>query len=184
MADPTQPPSESPDERTKEFVRLLAACDRRLYAYVMSLVVNLEDADEIVQNTKLKLWEQFDRFKRGTDFAAWACTVGHYEVLSFRHARAGQREQFGEAFVEAVAAEVAEVAHTQDSRRRALSTCLAKLDEATRAFVLRSYTAGVQIKDVAAEIGRSVAATYQLLWRTRKQLHDCIEQELRKEDQP
>jgi len=184
MTDRTQPPHETSDERTKQFVKLLAACDRRLYAYVMSLVVNLEDADEIVQNTKLKLWEQFDRFERGTDFAAWACTVGYYEVLSFRNARAGEREQFGEAFVQAVAAQAAEVADTQDARRRALSVCLEKLDAATRAFVLRSYTAGVQIKDVAAEIGRSVTATYQYLWRTRKRLHDCVEQELRKEDQP
>ena len=172
------------NQDSPEFVQLLMKNQRRIYAFIRSQVRSPADADDVMQETSTILWTKFEKFEQGTDFAAWACTVGYYEVLSFRHRQSDQREQFGEAFVEAVAAEAAKVSCTQDARRRALSICLAKLDEATRAFVLRSYTAGVQIKDVAKEIGRSVTATYQFLWRTRKRLHDCVEQELRKEDSP
>ena len=121
----------------------------------------------------------------GTDFAAWACTVGYYEVLSYRQRRKSRHEEcFGQEFFDAVAEQVAEMSDVQSRRQTALNRCLGKLDKASREFVLRCYTAGVHVKQVAPEIGRSVAGTYQKLWRVRKNLHKCIESELRKEDLP
>ena len=159
MADSPAAQNGPQDERTRQFVRLLSQCDRRLYAYVLSLVVDLEAADEIVQETKIKLWEQFDKFRPGTDFPAWACTVAHYEVRSYRHRSQSWRERFSQGFVDAVAAEMTDAAPLQDPRRAALGQCLGALDDRTRAFVLRCYEAGVRIQDVAQEVRRTVAAT-------------------------
>ena len=172
------------DERTKQFVRLLSQCDRVLYAYVLSLVVDLEAADEIVQETKIKLWEQFDKFEPGTNFTAWATTVAHYEVQTYRHRSQTWRERFSQNFVEAVAAEMQDMAAQQDPRRAALGQCLSGLDEKSRVFVLRCYEAGVRIQDVAEEIGRTAAATYQRLWRIRRSLHECVERKIRAEKRP
>lgn len=179
MSDSTVSQESSPQEssRTTQFLRLLSECDQQLSAYILALVLSIEDADEIVQNTKLKLWEQFERYEPGTDFAAWARTVGYYEVLSFRQKRRSAREM-NTAFLDAVAEQAALTPPNQSRRRIALDACLSKLDTGCREFVLRCYTTGTQIAEVASEMGRPATAVYQKLWRLRKQLHQCVDREL------
>ena len=60
------------ETRVKEFVRLLGAHEQGLSGYIISLVPNWADADEIAQETKLRLWEQFEQFDRTKDFGTWA----------------------------------------------------------------------------------------------------------------
>ena len=57
-------------ERVDAFVRLLGQNQRRLFLYVMSMVPNWNDAEEIIQETNLVLWREFARFQPGTNFAA------------------------------------------------------------------------------------------------------------------
>ena len=70
-----------PSLDSNEFVSLLTASQRRLYAFICTLVIDRTDADEVLQETNLALWEQAERFEAGTDFVAWACRVAHYKVL-------------------------------------------------------------------------------------------------------
>ena len=86
----------SADARTREFVELLSQCERRLYSYILSLVPNFNDADEIAQQTRLRLWERLDRYEPGRDFGAWACTIAHYEYLTWRGKQSRDRLQFSQ----------------------------------------------------------------------------------------
>ena len=65
-------------------MRLLAEHERQLAGYVHTLVPLWQDAEDVLQNTKLRLWEQFDSFQLGTDFAAWAITIAGYMVRTHR----------------------------------------------------------------------------------------------------
>lgn len=56
------------NQRTSEFLDLLGQHERRLQSFVVALVPHLADADEIVQQTRLRLWEQFDQYDRARDF--------------------------------------------------------------------------------------------------------------------
>jgi DNA-directed RNA polymerase specialized sigma24 family protein len=73
-----------PSLDSNEFVALLTASQRRLYAFICTLVIDRTDADEVLQETNLALWEQAERFEAGTDFVAWACRVAYYKVLKLR----------------------------------------------------------------------------------------------------
>ena len=57
--------------RTREFVRLLSVHEQELSGYVISLVPNWADADEVIQETKLRLWVQFDQYDAAKDFGVW-----------------------------------------------------------------------------------------------------------------
>ncbi len=70
--------------RTAEFVQLLKQHDRRVSAYVYSLVLDWNDAEDIVQETSVRLWEQFDEYRVDEDFGAWACTIARYMVMAYR----------------------------------------------------------------------------------------------------
>src|SRR3974390_1738112 len=90
-------------EQVDAFVRLLGQNQRRVFLYVMSLVPNWNDAEEIIQEPNLVLWRGFARFQQGTNFAAWACKIALHQVLSWRKRVRRDRLEFSPAFLEAVA---------------------------------------------------------------------------------
>ena len=65
MSDEQSPAS----DRLGEFVRLLTEHDRGVLLFILSLVPNWTDAEEIQQETNVKLWQGFGKFQLGSDFA-------------------------------------------------------------------------------------------------------------------
>jgi RNA polymerase sigma-70 factor (ECF subfamily) len=169
------------EQRVEEFMRLFSGCERKLYDFVLVLVGNLSDADEVIQEAVLRLWRNFDKFESGTDFGAWARTVVYHQVIDFYRDTRNSSRQLSPAFFEAVAAKVAEQSDELEARKRALEVCLQKLSASDRDVVMRCYDVATPVKNVAESIGRTSAATYQLLWRIRTKLYRCIERQLRSE---
>jgi RNA polymerase sigma-70 factor (ECF subfamily) len=161
-------------ERSEAIVQLLTDYQQRLYVYILSLVGNPTDADEILQNTNLTIWRKAHEFQFGTSFSAWACRMAYYEVLAFRKQRGRSRLSFDQELLETLATEAAERAETFDARRRALAKCLQKLSQRDRDLVVGRYKSGGSVAALAAEIGRTVQAVYQALHRVRSALLLCV----------
>src|SRR6516165_3336353 len=81
-------------KRVEEFVRLLGQNQRWLLIYVTSLVPVWSDTEEVIQETNLVLWREFDRFESGTNFTAWAFRVALNQVLAWRKRRRRDRLEF------------------------------------------------------------------------------------------
>ncbi len=79
-----------------EFTSQLVAVQRRLYAYILTILPNLADADDVLQDTNSVLLRKRKEYAAGTEFGAWACRVAYFEVLALRKKR--QRER-GRLFV-------------------------------------------------------------------------------------
>src|SRR5580700_5633498 len=92
--------------RTAEFVRLLQQHDHRISALVFALVPDWADAEDLIQETSVRVWEQYGEYKPGTDFGAWACTIARYMVLAYRKRQKRSRLQFSSNVLEVVAREV------------------------------------------------------------------------------
>lgn len=163
------------------FVRLLTQNERKVYGYILSLVPNWADADEILQETNVRLWQQFEKYEPGTDFAAWAMTVAYYQVLTYRKRASRQKVHFSQEFVEAVANEMSAARKQTDVRESALVDCVQQLNEQGRKLIELCYQRGIAIRDAAGQLGRSVDATYKSLSRVRQSLHRCVEQRLARE---
>jgi RNA polymerase sigma-70 factor (ECF subfamily) len=168
------------DESRQQFVRLLTQHERLVYAYILRLVPNWNDADEILQETNVRLWEEFDRFEPGTNFGAWAVRVAHYQVLTWRKKRDRSRLVFDDEAIEHLAVAPTE-GSAEDHRRAALAACLQLLPEKSRDLLTRCYGTDTTIRDVAAGLRRSTEAVYKSLQRVRLTLHDCIERRLAEE---
>ena len=80
--------SDSQLGRREEFSALLARVDRALFAFVFALAPNRNEAEELLQETRVVLWEKFDDVAPGTNFLAWAYSVARLEVLKYRERRA------------------------------------------------------------------------------------------------
>jgi RNA polymerase sigma-70 factor (ECF subfamily) len=160
------------------FRHLLVQHARDIRAYILSLHPDWTEAEDILQNTFVRLCRDLDQSLHCTDFRAWACTIAHYEVLTFRRRAQRSRLQFTQEFVEA-AHECAEAHRDEmDLRADALAECVQRLSPERKRLIDLVYRGGYSVEQVAEQQDSTVAATYKALARTRKMLHDCIERKL------
>jgi RNA polymerase sigma-70 factor, ECF subfamily len=174
--------SQQHDFDNREFVRLLAEHERQLSGYVHTLVPQWQDAEDVLQNCKLRLWEQFATFRRDADFGAWAIAIANYMVLTHRKKHQRQRVVFCDKTLEKLAQYLpAGSSPEQNDRAAALAECVAALNDISRRM-LRLFCSGHQkIKDIAHEMGQTPAAAYTSMFRIRRNLFDCVEQRLQKD---
>jgi RNA polymerase sigma-70 factor, ECF subfamily len=179
----TAAPAQRPDSdaRTREFVRLLGQHEQELSGYIVSLVPNWTDADEIAQETKLRLWEQFERYDPAKDFGAWARTIAYFMVLAYRKRSQRASTRFSQQFVDLVSHEAASLSSEANPLRQALSDCMAKLTQAARELLWACYAGQETIKDVAIRLGRSVRGTQHSVAKIRTELQRCIETAVQQE---
>jgi RNA polymerase sigma-70 factor (ECF subfamily) len=165
--------TQTPD-KSELFVGLLAQHERRLATYIMTLVPHWSDAEDILQEVKLVMWREFDRFTIGTNFGAWACAIAFHRVMAHRKKRGRDKLKFSDEFVEAVAAEVDGSAERLEERHKLLAGCIAKLQAPHRRIIQMRYQDGMDIESIAAAAGRTIGALYRVLSRLRRTLHECV----------
>jgi len=182
---PTIPLMTTP-ERTELFVQLLTQYQLRVQLFILSLVPNRDDAEEILQETNLVLWRKFDEFQPGGDFRAWAFRVAYNKVKAHYERTGRDRLRFGEKALERLADLAASEQSDGDPTEllELLRQCKEQLSEADLDLITRRYEPGATAASVARQVGRSIAAVYKAVVRIRRTLHDCIERALRRRNHP
>lgn len=155
---------------TEIFLRLLSEHERALTIYVHMLVPQAADAQDVLQEMRLAMWRDFERFELGSNFLAWGRKVAYHRVLAHRKKKAveGRRYVVSEALLEMVAA--AEAPASDDR----LVGCMARLSEEHRRLLRLRYWRELSIEQVAAEVGGTIDGAYRALSRVRVQLRRCM----------
>jgi RNA polymerase sigma-70 factor (ECF subfamily) len=169
--------------RSKLFLRLFLQNERRLYAYILTLLPNRADADDVLQEASLVLWDKFDERHPPDDFAAWGCRIAYFKVLDFCKKSQRSRVHFSQAMMERIAeTAVGQSATLQlDERREALVGCIEKLNPGDRTLLTHRFAEGATTQSTAAQVGRSVDAVYKALAKIRQALFDCVTRTLAQE---
>src|SRR5207247_7083812 len=115
--------------------------ERRVYAYILTLLPHRADADDALQEASLAMWDKFDTRNPPADFLAWARRVAYYKVLDVYKRASRGRVRFSQAMLERVAETAAEQADTLqlDDRREALAGCVEKLPPRDRDLLARRF---------------------------------------------
>ena len=160
----------------RAFLERFLKAERRIFAYIFTLLPNRTDAEDILQEVSKLMWEKFDEDDPPRDFANWGCRIAYYRVQEYRRSRRRQRVIFSDEIVARLAMTLAERASTLqiDERREALNCCLGKLGPGDRVLLAERLKEGATVQTAAEGAGRSVDAVYKALARIRKALHDCV----------
>jgi RNA polymerase sigma-70 factor (ECF subfamily) len=163
-------------DKARLFLRLFLQNQRRIYAYVLTLLPKRADADDVFQEASLVLWDKFDAATPPDDFAAWACRIAYFKVLDFRKRSQRGRVLFSQDMIERVAETALEQADALqlDDRREALAGCVRKLTERDRGLLAARFSEGATVQSTATQLGRSPDAVYKALARIRQALFDCV----------
>lgn len=184
--EPAPAEAAAPAGKSKAFLRLFIQNERRLYAYILTLLPNRADADDVLQEASLVMWDKFDPARPPDDFAAWGCRIAYYKVLdAYKHARR-DRARFSRVMLERVAEAAGEQAAALrlDDRREALAGCVEKLTPRDRDLLTRRFADGATTQSTSDETGRSVEAVYKAVAKLRQALFDCVQRALAREGRP
>jgi RNA polymerase sigma-70 factor, ECF subfamily len=160
--------------RNCEFVRLWAAHGQRVYAYILTLLPNRSDADDIFQETAATLWEMFDQFELGTNFQAWACRTAWNKIRNFRQLRRHGTILLSTESLESLSQTVLSHSAELDSQYVMLADCYAKLSQHDRELIDMRYQPETTVRKMAKQLERSVDSLYKHLLRIHQALFDCI----------
>lgn len=165
----------------EQFLMLFTANEPAIRAYVRRLVPSRADAMDVMQGIALVLWRKFDALRDPDEFRPWAFTVAKYEALAWLRDKARSRIVLADDVLELVADRSAQQEERLSAQRDALAECLGKMPARQRELVLAAYSPDIQIQNVAKRSGRTVAAFYQWLHRTRSRLLECTRRTLQME---
>lgn len=160
-------------DQTEEFLYLLGKHSRAIYLCVFSMVLNNNDADDIIQEANLVLWREFHHFEKGTNFLAWARQIAVNQVRAWKLKQKRDRHVFSDEILEIIADNTDEV-DDMSARSTALSHCLDRLPPNSRKIISMRYEQENDISEISQSTKQSAAAVYQTLSRIRKALHECV----------
>lgn len=165
------------------YADLFSTNQHRLFGYILAMVRNRSDAQDILQQTAITLWKKFDDFEPGTDFIKWAITVARYETLNFIKYRRRSRVYFDQSLMEQLGNEFSDLPmELVESRRTALNGCIGKLPQEDRKLIESRYSHGLGSRQLAELLDRSQASICNSLKRIREALLRCVTRATAKED--
>jgi RNA polymerase sigma-70 factor, ECF subfamily len=165
-----------------QFVKLLQEHQGQLFGYILALVHNFADADDVFQLTSMVIWRKFHEFEIGTNFLRWGCDIARLEVLSFYKLKRRRPLLLSEDLqLDLAEIQTANNLVTADRRQAALESCLERVSPDNRRLLELCYGGGESIEQVSAELGRSKHSIYNSLRRIRMALSQCVGREFARE---
>jgi len=168
-------------DRTEQFLAIFNRHQRQIYGYVRSMLVRLEDAEEVFQETSVTMWRNFDQFEEGTSALAWARQIAKNRVLAFCKKRQRDPLMLSPEAIEALAQAGEKEDALGVARAQALASCMQRLEPADREIVAARYGSKATTVQVAEDLGRPLNTVYKALQRVRRSLLLCIEKTLARE---
>lgn len=166
------------NESDPEFERLIGEHRAQLHGFVLSLVANTSDAEDLLQQVCLILWKKRDQFELGTNFLAWARKIARYQALNHwrKESNRPPESHLLDEHLTQIVVERSEERELEFARhRRALQTCLERLPDRQRDVVKAHYFEGKSIPEIAETLGMKANGVRQLLFRARRGLIACVQ---------
>src|SRR5579883_822230 len=174
--DPTRQAGDT-NAAQQRFLSLFLRSEREIFRYVAALVPNITDAEDIVQQTAVALWEKFDAYDPNQPFTPWACRFALNKARQWIERRQRWQALLEHGLAEELAQRRQELQPEFEQRLKHLDGCIGKLPEGQRSLVEGYYYERASIETLARRSGRTEAATYKILQRIRHALQVCVERQ-------
>ena len=182
MSPDSQRRFDDPAATQQRFLSLFLRSEREVFRYVAARVPSVADAEDIVQQTALALWEKFDAYDPDQPFTPWACRFALNKARQWINRRQRWQALLAGGLAEELARRREELRPEMERRLVHLERCLDKLPREQRTLVEGYYYRRTGIEALAVESKRTVEATYKMLQRVRHALECCVENAAQQEE--
>jgi RNA polymerase sigma-70 factor (ECF subfamily) len=154
----------------QSFEELIARYGRRLFCYLKPKIASDQDAEDIVQETFLRLYRNIERYDSRWKFSTWLYTTAGRLAIS--HYRAHSHKRRLESAAQ-VALKTISPPHDDDLHSNIWDAARGLKPSQYEAIWLR-YVEGLPLKEIADALGKSPLAVRLLLHRARLNLAGLV----------
>src|SRR5450631_725919 len=76
-----------PDSREKAFTAIIKKYQEKLYWHIRRMVVDHDDANDVLQNMLIKVWKALENFREDSQLYTWLYRIATNESLTFLEQR-------------------------------------------------------------------------------------------------
>ena len=122
----------------------------RIYGYLRRICGDPDDAEDLTQETFLRVWRALDRYQGRCAFATWVYAIAHHVYVDWRRRRRPDETTHDAWWTETPSQgpEPPEIAHQQHQAQQ-LWQRVAELDETRRQAVHLHYYEGLSLRETA-----------------------------------
>ena len=148
-----------PKTRRQAFSEVIVAYQEQLYWQIRRLVLNHDDAADVLQNTLLKAWQGIDSFRGDSKLSTWLYIIAQRESLTFLQKAQTEREMTLDDPDGYVMDRLeADTYFDGDATQRLLLEAIASLPARQRQVFTMRYFDDMPYEEIAAVLGVAVGS--------------------------
>jgi len=158
--------------------QLYQATSGKLFGVCLRILVDRQEAEDVLQEVYLTIWRRADRFDGArAGVMTWTSTIARNRAID--RLRAGGTARFAEPVERLEIADDtpgAEALLQGAQENEALRRCLSELDERTSSAIRTAFFEGVTYEALAERIGAPLGTVKSWIRRGLARLKGCLEQ--------
>jgi RNA polymerase sigma-70 factor (ECF subfamily) len=163
--------------RTKEvaFRELISQYKERLYWHVRKIVISHDDADDVLQNTFIKIFKNIDQFKEDSKLYSWMYRIATNESITFINKRAKERNiDSTEIHTELVSNLQSDIYFSGDEIQLILQKAVALLPQKQQLVFNMKYFDDLKYQEISEILETSVGALKASYFHAVKKIENYI----------
>lgn len=141
------------------FKQLITTYKKRLYWHIRKIVINHDDADDVLQNTFIKVYKNIDGFKGDSKLYSWLYRIATNESITFVNNKAKRNGITSEEFQEQVIENLkSDVYFEGDEIQLKLQKAIGTLPEKQRLVFTMKYFDDLTYDELSEILETSVGA--------------------------
>jgi len=167
----------SEDYISFEFSQKLVRLQRALYAYILCLLPNRTEAEDVLQETNLILCRKSAEYDESGNFQAWAFQIARYQVMAHMTKARRSKICFSNEMIESLADDATDQTQLKLSQK-ALQICYDELPAHMKDMAKLRFKEEASLKEICQKMSRPIGSVSATLHRIRKHLLHCVRQKL------
>ncbi|MDR6967113.1 RNA polymerase sigma-70 factor (ECF subfamily) [Flavobacterium arsenatis] len=160
------------------FERLLADFKRPLYSHIRNIVLNHDDADDVLQNTFVKVYQNLKNFKGDSKLFSWIYRIATNESITFINAKAKRNGQTSEAFQQKQVENLrADDYFDGDAVHLKLQKAIVELPEKQQLVFKMKYFQEMKYEEISEILGTSVGGLKASYFHAVKKIEDFMKRD-------
>lgn len=165
-------------DSAEEFTRLWTEVQPFIRNFVVMVIPDLQEAEDVVQNVGVAIFRKFSDYQAGKPFRAWATGFAKIELARNRQEQARRPLLQHPELLDQLAHQCEQMAPELYDRTRALYECIDSLGGRSEQVIRLRYEEACKPQQISTRLGVSIDSVRMRLSRARAFLRKCIESKL------
>jgi RNA polymerase sigma-70 factor (ECF subfamily) len=164
------------DQQEQAFRTLLVTYQERLYWHIRRIVLSHDDADDVLQNTFIKIYRSIENFKGDSALYSWMYRIATNESITFLKQKAKKNGVSNEELQEKMVSNLtSDVYFDGDEIQLTLQKAIATLPEKQRLVFNMKYFDDMKYDDMAQVLETSAGALKASYHHAVKKIKEFIQ---------